>query len=71
MAEIKVTITIDEEALKEVEQLKVWLRSPNLATAFYNAVYLVNQLSRYQIGGDQILIISKERVIRSLRLPID
>lgn len=63
-----VTIHVDKAAIEDMERLKVYLHSPNLTTAVYNAVYLINQLYEYQNLGYELRLV-KNGDVHHFRLP--
>ena len=67
-AYVEVKIQVDPEELKDMEHLKERLRSPNLATALYNAVALLNDLYKLQDDGYEIQVVKKHDV-RRVKLP--
>ena len=71
MAEREVRFKIVDEQLKDIERLKDWLHSPNLATALYNAVSLVNTLHDYEKSGFELRLVSKDGVVHRFQLPAE
>ena len=66
MTEVK--FKVDAHGLEDMERLKGLLRSPNLATAIYNAVFLVSALYDYQNRGYEFRAV-KNGDVRRFRLP--
>ena len=65
---LKVIFQIDQEKLNNMERFKALLGSPNLATALYNAVTILNDLYAYQSQGYELRLV-KNGDMRRFRLP--
>jgi hypothetical protein len=66
---VELSLTIDADALEELEEVKAKLGSDNLTTAIYNAVAIVKQLYDYQRRGYQIVLRKGEQDVERLNLP--
>jgi hypothetical protein len=64
----QVRFEIDEQGLKQIQELQHRLGSPNLGTAIYNAVSLVLDLYRRADQGAELRLVQGDDV-RRLRLP--
>jgi hypothetical protein len=67
-SEIEVKLQVDRIALKDMNQLKDLLHSPNLTTALYNAVTILNDLYQFQKDGYELRLV-KNGDTRLFRLP--
>ena len=63
-----VRFEIDPEGLRNMKRLEALLGSPNLATAIYNAVAILNALYAYQGQGYELRLVKNDDV-RRFRLP--
>ena len=66
---LEVKFKIDPEGLREMKRLEALLGSPNLATALYNAVAILNDLYAYQGQGYELRLV-KNGDVRRLQLPM-
>ena len=65
---VHVTFDIDQDGLKDIQHLQGLLNSPNLGTALYNAVSILNKLYGLQNQGYELRIV-KNGDVRRFRLP--
>lgn len=54
---IEVKLLVDPPALQDMNHLKDLLHSPNLTTALYNAVTILNSLYQFQKDGYELRLI--------------
>jgi len=66
---IELMLTVDAEAVKEMQDLQAKLGSDNLTTAVVNAVAIVEQLYNYQRQGYEIVLRKPSGEVEPLRLP--
>lgn len=67
-SEVEVKLQMDQAALKDMNHLKDLLHSPNLTTALYNAVAILNNLYQFQKQGYELRLV-KNGDSRRFRLP--
>ena len=65
---LEVKFKIDSEGLRNMRRLEALLGSPNLATAIYNAVAILNDLYAYQSQGYELRLV-KNGDVRRFWLP--
>jgi hypothetical protein len=68
-SEVEVKLQMDQSALKEMNELKELLHSPNLTTALYNAVSILNDLYHFQREGYELRLVKRGGETHRFRLP--
>ena len=66
---IEIKFKIDSELFSKMEELNRRLGTPNVATAIYGAVRILNRLLDYEKQGFKIAVIDQSGRARLLPLP--
>jgi len=70
MAEpIEIKFNIDPELFSKMEELNKRLGTPNVATAIYSAVQILNRLLDYEKQGFKIAVIDQSGRVQPLPFP--